>query len=392
MQVGLLFGSSIIIARQLGPANRAVYALPLALVGIVWAVCHLSFDRGLLRLIGRREATIGQAVTASIGFGVMVSIVGPVVAIGIGVAWPGIVGGATMTTVVLAALGLPGIHFTYAAGDLLLVVGKRRSWTAAVTGGCISQLVLVVIAAATHNLTVHVALATAAISNTITALLLLGALVRGSAVARPSSALMPVARRSLAVGLRLHPGSLSLVTASRFSLLIVGAMVSLQDTGYYSLAVSLAEAAYAGVIALGSARLQRQTELELDGAVEYTYASARTLFLASAGFCLVAAIASYPLILIAFGHDWLPAVKLVVILVLARAVVAPEELFRTLLERIAPPWYASAASVGALVVGLIFTAGLTAAFGVTGGAVASAIGYGTYGVALWGLLRRARRM
>jgi O-antigen/teichoic acid export membrane protein len=148
---------------------------------------------------------------------------------------------------------------------------------------------------------------------------------------------------------------------------------------------------YAGVIGLGSARIQRQTQLQGEDAVRFTRESVRTLLLASSGFCVISAIGSYPLILIAFGHPWIPAVKLVVVLVLGRAIIAPEQLLRTLLERIAAPWYASAASLAGLVVALAGTALLTWWLGVMGAAVASVLGYGTYGLALWRLIRRARR-
>src|SRR5947208_4591042 len=59
-QYGLAFLSGIIITRQLGPTGRAGYALPLALTAIVWVVLHLSIEAAAQRLLGRREATLGE--------------------------------------------------------------------------------------------------------------------------------------------------------------------------------------------------------------------------------------------------------------------------------------------------------------------------------------------
>lgn len=391
LQVGLLFGSSIVIARELGPSGRAAYALPLALTGIVWGVCHLSVDRSLLRLIGRRECSVEQAATAALAFGAAVAVSGTLIAIAIGTTWPGLVARASTATMVLAALSLPGMHLTYSAGDLLLIVGKRVAWTVCVTIGCASQLILVLLIAAEHHLKLHEALLVAAISNMISAICLVSALVRSIRPSRALGAAIRLIGRSVNLGVKLHPGSIGLTMNSRFTLLLLGALVPLRDTGYYSLAYNLADAVYSGVVGLGSARLQRQTQLNDDETVRYTRASARTLLVASAAFCIPAAIGCYPLILIAFGHAWLGAVKLAVVLVLSRAIVAPEEMLRTLLERIGPPWYGSAASLLGLAMALAFTALLTLWIGVMGAAIGSTIGFGTYGLALWWLIRRVRR-
>ena len=65
--IGLI--TAIVIARSLSPAQRAQYALPLALAGLVWAGSHLSLDSAAGRLLGRREAKPEEVASCLAGAG-----------------------------------------------------------------------------------------------------------------------------------------------------------------------------------------------------------------------------------------------------------------------------------------------------------------------------------
>lgn len=381
---GLLFVTSIVVARELGPADRARYALPLAAAGVVWGLTHLSLDSAAGRLLARREVDLRvlcRTLTAGV---VVLALIGTPIALGAGLlARDTVLAGADSTTVVLAAMTIPPLLAQQMLDGILLRLGSVQvcGWGGAAGAG-------VILAGATLLATLGRITPSSVMALNLAGTLL-SAIVLAVALGRREGwgSMHPVLDRGMfatlvRTGLALHPGTIALQLGTRIDLLIVGAFVSARDAGLYSLATTLAATAIAVSLTLSQLALRGQTDMDAEQGAQYTASFTTRVTGVAALMCTGACLVSYPLVLLAYGSAWTPAVPALVILTAGTLALAIESPLRTFVFRVGRPEVVSALAVGALVANVVITIATVQLLGIAGAAAASVVVFWAYALAI----------
>src|SRR3954466_10763929 len=123
-QYGVIFVSSVVLARALGPSDRGQYALALALASNVWILSHLSLEGAAGRLLGRGEATFDELTRFLTAAVLLLGVLGAALALLLGLAnADSLLAGAGSTTIALASLTVPCLLVNQMAGYMLLLDG-----------------------------------------------------------------------------------------------------------------------------------------------------------------------------------------------------------------------------------------------------------------------------
>jgi len=382
-QYGLLFVSALLVARDLGPDDRARYALPLALAAGVASLLHLSLEGAAGRLLARDEATAAQLTRALAGCTVLLGAISLLVAlVASAVARQDLLAGASQTTVLLAVATIPFLFAIQMAGYMLMVLGGLRAYAIAAASAASGQLALVGVLVAFGDLTVATATFATLLGFAATGVgmvFALGRVVGGRALVPAFDRELP--RQLVVIGLSMHGGSVALQLGGRVDLLIVGGMTSTREVGLYSLAVTLSDAVFLASRTLAMTALERQVGDEEAAAISYTVdftrRSLRFAFAAAAGACAVA----YPLILLLYGTAWKGTVLPFVVLVVATIAIALEAPTRSLLMRIARPLWVSVLACSSLALNIVLTVMLIPPLGIIGAALGSVGAYWAYALA-----------
>jgi O-antigen/teichoic acid export membrane protein len=390
VQYGVLFLSALVVARELGPAGRAQYALPLALATVVLGICHLTLEGAAGRLLARKEASLHELVSLLSATTLLVSAVAVVVttAVGYALAEP-VLAGASHTTVLLAALVVPFMLASQVAGELLLRLGVLRRFAVVALASATLQLALVVVLAAASVLTPERAMLTTligfAVAGVATAAILAG--VSGLSALRPRLA-SKLTRRVVSAALAFHPGTIALQLGARIDLLIVGGLTSARDAGLYSLSLTLADSVFLASYTLSQTALRTQTAAEEPEAARFTFDFTRqALYLSLAAAALASALA-YPFITLVYGSEWRGSVIPFVILVTATIAITLEAPVRALLMRLTRPSALSLLACAGLIFNIAATIALIEALGIAGAALASMAAFWIYAFAILKLAAR----
>ncbi len=304
--VAVTFATAIVIARELGPAGRGLFAVA-ATLGAIGAqfgnlglhasnIYYVAKDRALLpALIGNTLAVVFAAcVIAALG--------------GIAfVFWPKL-SPVHGTLLLLALASVPvGLAYMLTQG-LLLGVNEVRAYNNIECGGKLLALVLICILALLHGGTVELYFGMTLASVMVTFLWALLRLRRDSA--EPPKLSFAVFRQSIGIGMRAYTIAFFGFLLLRIDLLMVKYMLGATEAGYYSISQVLAENTMMFPVVVGlllfpklSAIKEREEKMQL----------ANKAVLATAALMLpavvVAALAAAPIISIAFGGNFLPAVS-----------------------------------------------------------------------------------
>jgi O-antigen/teichoic acid export membrane protein len=387
VQYATLFLSALVVARALGPAGRAQYALPLALATVVLGVCHLTLEGAAGRLLARKEASLHELVSLLSATTLLVSAVAVVVTTAVGYAIAdAVLAGASHTTVLLAALVVPFMLAAQVAGELLLRLGiLRRLGVVAVVSATLQLALAVVLMAAsllTPERAMLITLIGFAVAGVATAAIL--ASVSGLPALRPR--LPPkLTRRVLSAALAFHPGTIALQLGARIDLLVVGAFASAHDAGLYSLSLTLADSIFLASYTLSQTALRTQTAAEESEAARFTFDFTRQSLYLSLAAAAVASLLAYPFITLVFGQDWRGSVLPFVILVIATIAITLEAPARTLLMRLARPSALSLLACVGLILNVGTTVVLVQALGIAGAALASMVAFWAYAFAILNL-------
>jgi len=300
------FATAVVIARELGPTGRGLYAVA-ATLGAIGAqfgnlglhasnIYYVAKDRALLpALIGNTLAVVlvacGVAALCGIGF----------------VFWPK-VAPVHGTLLLLALASVPaGLAYLLTQG-LLLGVNEVRAYNNIECGGKLIALGLICILAFVNGGTVALFFGATLSSVVVTFLWSLLRLRRVSA--EPPKLSLAVFRQSIGVGVRAYTIAFFGFLLLRIDLLMVKYILGATEAGYYSISQILAENAMMFPVVIGlllfpklSAIKEKEDKLQL----------ANKAVLATAALMLpvvvIAALAASPIISIAFGRNFLPAVS-----------------------------------------------------------------------------------
>jgi O-antigen/teichoic acid export membrane protein len=388
-QVGLLFLSTIIVARQLGPVGRAQYALPLAAAGVAAALAHLSLGPAAVRLLSRNEATLAE-LNAHLSAAMLVTsaIAMPATA-GYCLAARAAVANASVMIIVLCAVTVPCVVVTEVSGQVLIAMGDMGAWAWAMSFGALVQLAVLAVWIVLGSLTPAGAMAIALVGFATTAILVVTALARRAGISslRPRWS-RPTGSQLLASALGFHPGTLALQLSSRIDLLIVGALASARSAGLYSLALTLASSAYLVTRTLSLSVLDRQMQDEVGAALRFTAMFVRQAFALGLATCGVVAALSYPFITIIYGSAWHGSVLPFAILIVAVGAMAPEEPVRQMLFRVGRPLQLSVVAWMGVAVNAAATVAMFGALGITGAAIGSVVAFWLYAAIMMIVLTR----
>jgi len=302
----ITFTTAVVIARELGPTGRGLYAVAVTL-GAIGAqfgnlglhasnVYYVAKDRGLLpALIGNTLAVVFVAcIVAALG--------------GIGFAfWPN-ASPVHGTLLLLALASVPvGLAFLLTQG-LLLGVNEVRAYNNIECGGKLLALMLICVLALAQGSTVELFFGATLSSVMATFLWALLRLRRVSE--KPPRLSWTVFRQSIGLGARAYTIAFFGFLLLRIDLLMVKYMLGATEAGYYSISQVLAENTMMFPVVVGlllfpklSAIKAREEKLQL----------ANKALLVTAALMLpavvIAATVAAPIISIAFGRNFLPAVS-----------------------------------------------------------------------------------
>jgi O-antigen/teichoic acid export membrane protein len=300
------FATAVVIARELGPTGRGLYAVA-ATLGAIGAqfgnlglhasnIYYVAKDRALLpALIGNTLAVVlvacGVAALCGIGF----------------VFWPKVapVHGALL---LLALASVPaGLAYLLTQG-LLLGVNEVRAYNNIEWGGKLIALGLICILALVNGGTAALFFGATLLSVVVT---FLWSLLRLRRVSTESPKLsFTVFRQSIGIGVKAYTIAFFGFLLLRIDLLMVKYMLGATEAGYYSISQVLAENTMMFPVVVGlllfpklSALKEREEKLRLANKAVLVTAA---LMLPAV---LIATFAAAPIISIAFGRNFLPAVS-----------------------------------------------------------------------------------
>jgi O-antigen/teichoic acid export membrane protein len=391
LQYAMLFLGTLIAARALGPSARAHYALPFALSGTVWVIGNLTIEGAAGRLVGRGEVGLEQVTGLLASCTLLMSVLGVGVTMLVGLLGRGaLLGGAGSSTVVAAALSIPGLLATQIAGYVLLLSGRVRLHAIAGVIAAAVQVMAVVAIALDGAMTPLLA----AVATTGGFLLSGALMIAALAGAIGPRALMPGYDRELMCALlrlsvAIHPMSIAIGLGPRLELLIVGAMAGARDTGLYSLALTIAQVPMFASFSLAQAGAGPLTGLDRDAAIAYGCEFTRQVTLVALAIAVALGAAAFPFVLVAYGGAWRGSVLPLVIMLAGAIALGVECPLRVLLLRFAAPAALAAVAIGAVVLNGTLTVILFGPWRIAGAAVASLLAYWAFAAGMVALLRRA---
>jgi O-antigen/teichoic acid export membrane protein len=299
------FGTAIVISRGLGPTGRGFYAVAVTIGALGVQFSNLGLHASNMYYVAKDRALLPTLVGNMLA---VVLVTGALMILGgIGFAvWPK-VAPIHGTLLVLAMASIPvGLAYLLTQG-LLLGINEVRAYNKIESIGKILILLLICIPALVRRGSVELFFGITLASSLLTFLWALLRLRRVSA--RRPVVSWAVFRQSIGIGLRAYTIAFFGFLLLRIDLLMVKYMLGASEAGYYSISQVLAENTMMFPVIVGlllfpklSATKSREEKLQLTNKA----------VLATAALMLpvvvVAAVAAGPVISLAFGVKFLPAV------------------------------------------------------------------------------------
>jgi O-antigen/teichoic acid export membrane protein len=299
------FATTIVIARELGPTGRGLYAVAATLGAIGAQFGNFGMHASNIYFVAKDRTHLPALIGNTLAVVVLSCLVAALSGI-LFVYWPSL--SPVRGSLLLLALAFVPISLAYLLiQGLLLGVNEVRAYNNIESLGKILALVLISILVVFHGRSVELFFAATALSVIVTFLWALARLRRVSTA--PPKVSWPVFRQSIGIGLRAYTIAFFGFLLLRIDLLMVKYMLGATEAGYYSISQVLAENTMMFPVVIGlllfpklSALKEREEKLQL----------ANKAVLVTAALMLpavvIAAFAAGPLISLAFGRNFLPAV------------------------------------------------------------------------------------
>src|SRR6266852_5663667 len=370
--LAVTFTTAVVIARELGPTGRGFYAVAatVSAIGLQFSnfglhlsnTYHVAKDRVLLpALIGNTLAVV-SATCVFMALG------------GIGFAfWPKL-SPVHGTLLLLALASVPvGLAYLLTQG-LLLGVNEVRAFNRIECSGKLLALVLICIPALVHRGTVELFF-----GMTLSSVMLsfLWALLRLRRVSTdPPELSLAVFRRSISTGLNAYMILFFGFLVLRIDLLMVKYMLGATEAGFYSISQVLAENTMVFPVVVGSLLFPKLSAIEEK---EEKLRLANKVVLVTAALMLpvvvIAALAAAPIISIAFGRNFLPAVAPFVWLMPGTYFLGIETVMVQLLKSDGFPPIIVAAWIADTIVNVAVNFWAIPRYGITGASAVSSVCY-----------------
>jgi len=390
--IGLGVIVSVVVARVLGPQGRGLYAVAFSLgnIGIQFGnfglhssnVYYVSRDRKLLPGLAANSLVVALAV----GLG------GSLAAWGLFQLYPSLApvnGGLLILSLLWVPLGLSYLLVQ----NLLIGIQDMRSYNKVELGGKVLNLVIVGAMIAAGFVSVESFFGAAVAALGMTAVWVFFPLTRKfTSTFRPSWDLF---KGGLRFGLKAYLAGFFSFMVLRIDLLMIKHMLDAEQTGYYSVAVNIAD--LVGVLPgiIGTV-LYPKLSATLSEAKKWEYMK-RVLFhvgILMLGLTLFLVVAASPLIGLLFGKAYLPAVPAFLWLLPGVFMIALNSLLMNYFASQGMPWVTVYSPGIAALLNIVSNLFLIPRYGIVGASLSSVLAYGcmlVFSVAAIFNARRKRR-
>jgi O-antigen/teichoic acid export membrane protein len=303
--VAVTFATAVVIARELGPSGRGFYAVAAAVGAIGVQFSNLGLHLSNTYYVARDRALLPALIGNTLAVVFVACVVAVLTGVGL-VFWPKLspVHGALL---ILALASVPvGLAYLFTQG-LLLGVNEVRAYNKIECGSKLLVLALICIPALVHLGTVELFFGLTLLSALVGFFWALLRLRRVST--EPLELSLAVFRQSISTGINAYLILFFGFLVLRIDLLMVKHMLGVTEAGYYSISQILAENTMMFPVVLGSLLFPKLSALK---GREEKLQLANKAVLATAALMLpvvvIGALAAEPIISIAFGRSFLPAV------------------------------------------------------------------------------------
>ena len=299
------FATAVVIARELGPAGRGLYAVAVALGAIGVQFTNLGLHLSNTFYVAKYRAVLPALIGNSLAVVSACCVVMALIGIGF-LFWPKLspIHG-TLLLLVLASVPA-GLAYLLTQG-LLLGVNEVRAYNQIECGSKLLVLALICVPVLIHRGTVELFFGLTLSSVMVGFLWALLRLRRVST--EPLELSLAVFRQSISTGINAYMILFFGFLVLRIDLLMVKHMLGATEAGYYSISQVLAENTMMFPVVLGSLLFPKLSGLK---GREEKLQLANKAVLTTAALMLPAvvtgALAAEPIISIAFGRSFLPAV------------------------------------------------------------------------------------
>ncbi len=379
------FVASVMIARSLGPTGRGLYALPLAVLGIVMALAPLGLEHANFALAAkgvRARVLWANGTLAAAGISVAVALV----LVAIVALVPASNGELPTTWYVVVLAQVPLLLLTLYWASVLQL--EHRYVTVSLGFLAAVGLHAAVVAAMffADALTPFRVLALTWVVNGSALIWIYVVGARAGAVGwRPD---VRTLRAGLAFGLKVHGGAIAFFLLLRLDQVLVQGLVGFRALGLYSLAVTIGELLWLLCEPLAIAVLPHQARVEGDNDRRLAFATARLALLFALVGGTVLWVASPWLIGFVYGRAFDDAASLLRWLLPGIVALSAARPLSTLLLRDGRPLLLSALGLLTLIANVGLNLVLLPSIGTVGASVASSIAYVALLVAYVGVTRR----
>lgn len=372
-------GSSILLARGLGPAGKGEYALIVLIPALLQMAGGLGLDQAVVYLVARRRDRARRIVTTLGGVAVALGLAVIIVYAGVSripayaryLAVAQVDPALVWVLVLLLPLVLAGQVVT--SGILALERYRDFNLSSLITP--VLNLALLVVLLLTDRLdVVGAVIATGAAS--VGGLAGSATLFARGAPSGPSTPVSGLLRESLGFGWRAHFANLAWFVHYRADMFLVGYLAGPAALGFYSIAVGLAERLYMAPSAVGTVLFPR---VAAEGAGSDGRATARacrhSLWLTLALAVALAAVAR-PIVGLLYGSAFLPSVAPLWVLLPGVVGLAVGRVVSADLNGRGLPGTVARANGALAVVNVVLNLWWIPIWGVVGAAAATSCSYG----------------
>jgi O-antigen/teichoic acid export membrane protein len=369
---GAGFVASVLLARALGPVGRGLYALPLAVLGIVMALAPLGIEHANFSLATRGVRAPVLWANATIA-AAAISVVTAAVLVVLSLASPGTIGDLPGTWYLVVLAQVPVLLLILYWSSILQLEHRYRSVAAGLLLATAVHAAIVAALFAAGALTPFRVLALTWVVNGIACAWILSTGVRrGVAGWRPDPRAL---RQGVGFGLRVHGGAVSFFLLLRVDQVLVQELAGFRALGLYALAVAIAELLWLTCEPLAIAALPHQARA--DGGIDrpLAYATARlALVFAVAGGAILWIAAPF-LIGLVYGSSFEDAATLLRWLLPGIVALSAARPLSTLLLRDGRPGLLSVLGFASLAVNVGLNVVLIGSIGAVGASIASSVAY-----------------
>jgi O-antigen/teichoic acid export membrane protein len=303
--VGIGLVTSVLVARSLGPEGRGLYAVAVAVGAIGVQLGNLGLHASNTWAVSRDPKLLPTLIANSLLVSLVIGGVGALVAWIVLTALPGIVD-LKPTLLVLGLLAVPiGLAYLLLQ-NLLLGTGRIREFNSIELAIRIATVVMLAGVILVGAVSPFLAVLAGVIASTIGMAACFVALrPHLDAPLQPRLSILRVHAR---YGAKAYSAALFSFLVLRFDLLMVQHFKGAEETGYYSIAVAMADLVYMLPVVVGMLLFPRLSAMTNEPR-KWWIASRMAVLVggAMAGVALVAALIASPLIAILFGNSFLPA-------------------------------------------------------------------------------------